>query len=151
MGAPVGPFAMPFVKCFKRHSTNIAFLPSVTATTLGKEALPVPRCAFFAECYGHALDKVPLCECYTRQNDQNILFICFYYSIQTNKQKIYHRIITYIIHTIYLTKITNLTNITTSNKFTHKHKSPTLTNISLKYLTKYYNINKFRPSYLTKY
>jgi hypothetical protein len=28
-------------------------LSSVKATTLGKEALPVPRCAFFAECYAH--------------------------------------------------------------------------------------------------
>jgi tRNA G10 N-methylase Trm11 len=50
----------------------------------------------------------------------------------------YHRIITYIIHTTYLTKTINLANITTSNKFEHKHKSPTFTNISLKYLIKHY-------------
>jgi hypothetical protein len=71
-------------------------------------------------------------------------FICFYYSIQINKRyitytlHIHHKIIKYIVHTTYLTKTINLTDITTSNKFEHKHKSPTLTNIFLKYLTKHY-------------
>jgi hypothetical protein len=34
-----------------RHSANVAFLPSAKATSLGKKALLVPRCAFFVECY----------------------------------------------------------------------------------------------------
>ena len=33
------------------HSAKVAWLPSLTATTLGKKVLPVPRCAYFAECY----------------------------------------------------------------------------------------------------
>jgi hypothetical protein len=73
--------------------------------------------------------------------------------ISQNHHK-YHRILTYIIHTTYLTKTINLINITTSNKFRHKHKSPTLTNISLKYLTKYNNNNNNNNKYkimCTKY
>jgi hypothetical protein len=61
------------------------------ATALGKEALPMPRCAFCAECYdldtrqstflpsvalGKEVTSIPL----------------FFYSIQTNKR--YHLIIT---------------------------------------------------------
>jgi hypothetical protein len=34
-----------------QHSAKLASLPSAKATTLSKETLPVPRCAFFAECY----------------------------------------------------------------------------------------------------
>jgi hypothetical protein len=70
------------------------------------------------------------------------LFLLFHpnkqkiYHITPNIHHRYHRIITYIIHTTYLTKTINLTNII--HKFKHKHKSPTLTNISLKYLTKHY-------------
>jgi hypothetical protein len=47
----VCPFASSFVECFRRHSAKVVSLPSVSAITLGKEALSVPRCAFFAECY----------------------------------------------------------------------------------------------------
>jgi hypothetical protein len=73
-------------------------LPSAEATSLGKEALPVPRCAFFVECYG--LD--------TRQrgNLPSVasipFFICFCYSIQTNKR--YHIIITDITYTSYISQ-----------------------------------------------
>jgi hypothetical protein len=93
-GSTVGPFESLFVECVRMHSTKDPPLLSASATTLGKEALLVPRCVFFVECY--------------------------------------------VIHTTYLTKTINLTNITTSNKLEHKHKSPTLTNISPKYLTKHY-------------
>jgi hypothetical protein len=31
----------------------MACLPSAATTSLDKEALPVSRCAFFAECYCH--------------------------------------------------------------------------------------------------
>jgi hypothetical protein len=124
-------------------------LPSASATTLSKETLPVPRCAFFAECYGHGTRQKTYLPNVTLDK---VIRIPFYYLcllLHPNKQKTYHiiitdihhryhRIITYIIHTTYLIKTINLTNITTSNKFEHKHKPPTLTNISLKYLTKYY-------------
>jgi hypothetical protein len=53
MGAPLGLFGSIFTECIRRYSTKVACLPSASATTLGKEALPVPRRAFFAECYGH--------------------------------------------------------------------------------------------------
>jgi hypothetical protein len=48
----ISPFVSTFAECTRRHSTKVASLPSAEAITLGKEALPVPRCAFFAECYG---------------------------------------------------------------------------------------------------
>jgi hypothetical protein len=46
-----GPFVSSFVERTRRHSAKVASLPSTEAKTLSKEALPVPRCAFFAECY----------------------------------------------------------------------------------------------------
>jgi hypothetical protein len=52
-GASLGPFASLCAECVGRHSTKGASLPSARTTTLGKEALPVLRCAPFAECYGH--------------------------------------------------------------------------------------------------
>jgi hypothetical protein len=72
-------------------------LPSVRDITLGKESIPVPRYWFFAECYGldtrqsASLPSVTLGKVTSRD-----LFICFPYSIQTNK--IYHIYITYIHH-----------------------------------------------------
>jgi hypothetical protein len=66
--------------------------------------------------------KTLFVECDTRQSDQRPPIICFYYSIQTNKRyitksshihHIYHRIITYIIDTLYITKTTNLTSFFT--------------------------------------
>jgi hypothetical protein len=47
--APVSPFASPFAECVGQHLAKGVFLPSVRITTLGKEALSVPRCALFAE------------------------------------------------------------------------------------------------------
>jgi hypothetical protein len=47
-----GPICQYLCRRTRRHSTKVASLPSVEATTLGKEALSVPMCAFFAECYG---------------------------------------------------------------------------------------------------
>jgi hypothetical protein len=61
-------------------------LLSVRAVSLDKEALPVPKCSFLAECYG--LD--------TRQSDQYTPFY-LYLLFPPNKQKIYH---------IYITDIT---------------------------------------------
>jgi hypothetical protein len=79
-----GPFISSFTESIRRHSAKVASLPSVKATTLGKEALPVLRCAFFAECYD--LD--------TRQSDKNTPFYLLLL-FHLNKQKIYHIIITY--------------------------------------------------------
>jgi hypothetical protein len=48
---PAGPFVSFFAECARRHLAKLASLPSVRVTALGKEALPVPRCSFFAEYY----------------------------------------------------------------------------------------------------
>jgi hypothetical protein len=82
----VGPFAKIYAKCAGLHSAKTEHLPGVRVITLGKEALLVPRCAFFVECYGHftrqkhflpsiTLDKVT----------RDPLLLIIYYSIQTNK------------------------------------------------------------------
>jgi hypothetical protein len=47
-----GPFVRFFAECFVRHSAKCASLSSARVTTLGKEAIPVPRYWFFVECYG---------------------------------------------------------------------------------------------------
>jgi hypothetical protein len=82
-------------------------LPSVSATALGKEDLPVSRCAFFAEYSCHdtrqstSLPSVAL----DQQSDQNTptLFVFAIPSKQTkdvsHNHHIYHKIITYIKHT----------------------------------------------------
>jgi hypothetical protein len=58
---PAGPFVRFFVVCYSRHSAKLASLPSARATTLDKEALPVPRYWFSAECYGIGTRQAPLC------------------------------------------------------------------------------------------
>jgi hypothetical protein len=70
-----GPHVRYFAECFVWHSTKRASLPSVRATTLGKEPIPVSRSWFFAECYGPD----------TRQSDQYtpFLFVFPILSIQT--------------------------------------------------------------------
>jgi hypothetical protein len=45
------------------------FLPSVRATTLGKEPIPVPRSWCFAECYVPNTRQRGFAECHTRQSD----------------------------------------------------------------------------------
>jgi hypothetical protein len=47
-----GPHARFFAECFVWHSAKRASLPSVRATTLGKEPISMPRSWFFTECYG---------------------------------------------------------------------------------------------------
>jgi hypothetical protein len=73
------------------------------------------------------------------------LLICFSYSLQTNKRyityksHISHNHHIYHIYIIYLTKTINQTSHhIITNMFEHKHKYPTLKNISLKCLTKHY-------------
>ena len=95
-GPPAGPFVSFFVECSRRHSAKLASLPSARATTLSKETLPVLRCSFFAECYGPDTRQTPSLPSVTLDKVTSThIFICFFYSIQTNK-----RYITYI-HYIY--------------------------------------------------
>jgi hypothetical protein len=94
-GSTSGPFVSSFDEYIRRHSTEVASLPSVKATTHGKEVLPVSRCAFFAECYGlDTRQKYLFAECYTRQSYQNTHFYLFLL-FHPNKQKIYYIIITH--------------------------------------------------------
>jgi hypothetical protein len=75
----VSPFVSFFAECARRHLAKLASLLSARTVAFGKEALPVPRCSFFVECYD--LD--------TRQSDQYDLFYLFLL-FPLNKQKIYH-------------------------------------------------------------
>jgi hypothetical protein len=82
----VGPFAGLFAKFIRRHSTKFASLPSAMTVALDKEALPVSRFAFFVECYGHVIRQITSLPSVTLGKLNKIsLFICFCYSIQTNK------------------------------------------------------------------
>jgi hypothetical protein len=69
-GSPAGLFVISFAECVRRHSIKVASLPSAMATTLGKEVLSVPRCAFFAVCYNlDTRQSISFVECYTRQSN----------------------------------------------------------------------------------
>jgi hypothetical protein len=119
-------------ECADRHSTKGASLPSARTTTLGKEALLVPRCAFFAECNIRQCDQKP----------HFYLFLLF----QPNKQNIYHIIITYTaqssqnhhIHNrdhIYISQKPKISQVFHKYKYDKDHKSykfrPSFTNISI--------------------
>jgi hypothetical protein len=47
------PLSVPLLSALGGTWQMVLLLLSVGTTTLGKEALSVPRCAFFSECYGH--------------------------------------------------------------------------------------------------
>jgi hypothetical protein len=93
---PAVPFVRFFAECSSGHSTKFASLPSVRARALGKEALPVLRCCFSAECSGpDTRQRGPLQSLALGKVTSIHLFYLFFYSIQTNKR--YH---------IYITDIT---------------------------------------------
>jgi hypothetical protein len=86
-GPPAEPFARFFAEWSRRHSANLASLPSVRATTIDKEALPVPRCCFSAECYDpDTRHRGPLPSVILDKVTSIHLFYLFFYSIQTNKR-----------------------------------------------------------------
>ena len=143
---PAGPFVSFFAECARRHSAKLASLPSFRAIALGKEALPVPRCSFFAECYDLDTRQNTSLPSVTLGKVTSIHLFNLFFLFPPKKQKYisytskishnhhrYHIYITYLIKTIYQTSSHNITNM-----FEHKHKYPTLKNISLKYLTKHY-------------
>jgi hypothetical protein len=118
------PFASSVAKCIRWRSTKASSLlsalggtwqSSAKATTLGKEALPVPRCAFFAESYDLNTRQSTSLSSVTLDKVTNIpLFIHFYYYIQKIKD-ISHIHHIYHIYITYLTKTINLINQTSSN------------------------------------
>jgi hypothetical protein len=77
------------------HSVKAACLPSVSAIALGKEALSDPRCAFFAECYGHGTRQSTSVPSVTLDKVTRILLFYLFLLFHPNKQNIYHIIITY--------------------------------------------------------
>jgi hypothetical protein len=95
------PFVRFFVECSVWHSAKRASLQSASATTLGKEVIPVPRYWFFAECYGLDTRQSPyLLSVTLGKVTSTHLFYLFFYSIQTNRRYITD-IITYIHHRYY--------------------------------------------------
>jgi hypothetical protein len=76
-------------------------------------------------------------KCYTRQSDQKTPFL-FVLILHPNKQKIYIIDITYITESTHVSPTPYISKISPHQTIFTTHKSPTLTNISLKYLTKYY-------------
>jgi hypothetical protein len=66
---------------------GVPSLPSAMIWTLRKAALPVPRCAFFAECYDLDTRQSTSLPSVTLGKVTSIPFFnCFCYSIQTNKR-----------------------------------------------------------------
>jgi hypothetical protein len=103
------------------HSAKRASLPSARATTLGKEPIPVPRSWFFAECYGSDTRQSTSLPSVTLGKATNMhFFICFPYSIQTNKR--YFTDITYIHHRSSQTYIANTNSINTNSDISIQHK-----------------------------
>jgi hypothetical protein len=115
-----------FVSCFaewtRRHSAKVASLPSVKATILGKETLPVPGCAFFAECYSLDTRQSTYLPSVTIGKVTRIPLFYLFLLFHPNKQNICHIIITYTsqishnhhryhIYITYLTKTINYHHI----------------------------------------
>jgi hypothetical protein len=93
-----------------------------------------PGFPFLPSAMSLTLDKAPLCGVlHSAKWPVYTFFICFCYSIQTNKDITYTSQISHNHHRyhIYITYLTNTINQTSShnitNMFGHKHKYPTLT------------------------
>jgi hypothetical protein len=89
-GLPAGPFVSFFTGCSWRHSTKLASLVSARATTLGKEALSVLRCCFFAECYGLDTWQSTSLPSVTLGKVTSIHLFNLFLLFNPNKQKILH-------------------------------------------------------------
>jgi hypothetical protein len=78
--------SLPSALCGTRQSVPLCRVP---ATTLGKVPKPVPRSLLFAECYGpDARQSTSLPSVTLDKVTRIYIFICFLYSIHTNKR--YH-------------------------------------------------------------
>jgi hypothetical protein len=108
-GPLVGPGVRFFAECSWRHSAKLASLPSAMATTLGKEALPVPRCCFSAECYGPDTRQRGPLPSVTLGKVTSIHLFYLFFLFHPNKQKISHNHHRYHIYITYLTKTINQT------------------------------------------
>jgi hypothetical protein len=125
--------SLPSALCGTRQSG--ASLPSARATTLGKEAIPVPRYCFSAECYDPDTRQSTSLPSVTLDKVTSIHLFYLFFLFHPNKQKIPHIHYKYHIYTsqishIYITDIITGINIQHKHKYPssqHKHKSQALT------------------------
>jgi hypothetical protein len=108
-------FVSFFAECSLWHSTKRVSLPSVRANTLDKEAIPVPRYWYFAECYDPDTRQRPSLPSVTLGKVPSIHFFYLFFIFHPNKQKI-----SYIHHKyhIYITNI--ITDITYTSHITQR-------------------------------
>jgi hypothetical protein len=109
-----GPFVSFFAECSVWHSAKHASLPSARATTLGKEAIPVPRYWYFAKCYDPDTRQSPSLPSVTLGKVTSIHLFYLFFIFHPNKQNISHihhryhiyitNIITYITYTSHITQ-----------------------------------------------
>jgi hypothetical protein len=87
---PARPFVRFVVECSIRHSAKRASLPSVRATTLDKEAIPVPRFCFSVECYDSDTRQNTSLPSVTLGKVTSIHIFYLFFLFHPNKQKIPH-------------------------------------------------------------
>jgi hypothetical protein len=107
MRSPPGPFVSSFAESIRRNSAKVASLLSVVVFALGKDVVPVPRYAFFDECYDPDTRQSTSLSSVTLSKATNIPLFYLFLLFHPNKQNIYHIYIidiTYIIETTYFTK-----------------------------------------------
>jgi hypothetical protein len=101
---------------------SLLLLPSARATTLGREALPVPRCSFFAECYGLDTRRRTSLPSVTLGKVTSLHLFNLFLLFHPNKQKlshIHHRYHIIITNTIYTSHISQHHK---SNKFSQHYQ-----------------------------
>jgi hypothetical protein len=84
------PFVSVVAECTTRHSAKVASLLSVMVLALSKEALPVPKCAFFAECYDLDTWQSTSLPSVTLGKATSIPLLYLFLLFHPNKQKISH-------------------------------------------------------------
>jgi hypothetical protein len=84
-----GPSVSFFAECSMWHSARVS-LPSARATTLGKEAIPVPRYWYFAECYDPDTRQSTYLPSVTLGKVTSTHLLNLFFLFHPNKQKIHH-------------------------------------------------------------
>jgi hypothetical protein len=112
---PAGPFVRFFAECSVWHSAKRASLPSARATALGREAIPMPRYCFSAECYDPDTRQCTSLSSVTLGKVTSIRLL-FVFSIPSKQTK----------DTTYTSHISHIyiTYIITDINIQHKHKYP---------------------------
>jgi hypothetical protein len=135
-GSPVGPYVSTIAECTRRHAAMVGIFPSVKARALDKEALPVPRCAFFTECYDLDTRQNTSLPSVTLGKVNSITPFLFVFLFHPNKQKIHHR---YHIIATYTSHISHNHHIHNRDHIFHK-SNKFFTNMSM-FIPSFTNIN----------